>query len=150
MSRLSLIVLSLLAVCLSPAAATKKDSAPKEQKKEVYIPKDLDDCFRELDRLLRPDDIEKIKKGEIKAIEMHMGLGMGLRNQWGLWGGSHLAKYFNQMGIFHPDDMSGIILESYVRRLQKLPIRLEEQIAEYKKYWEEAKKADEDAKKKKG
>lgn len=74
---------------------------------------------------------------------MHLGLGMGLRNGWGLWGGSRLAKYFNGMGIFHPDDMSGIILESYVRYLRKEPLRVEEQVDQYKQYWEEAKKAQE-------
>lgn len=124
-----------------PKLASSSKNPPKEEVKEIYIPKDLDDCFRELDKLLKKEDIEKIRKKEIEAIDMHFGLGMGLRNAWGLWGGSRLAEYFNKMGIFHPDDMSGIILDSYVRYLRKEPIRLEDQIAVYKKFWEDAKKA---------
>jgi hypothetical protein len=127
--------------------AAEAKSPPKEEKQEVYIPKDLDDCFRELDKRLRPDDIEKKRKGEIEAISLHHGFGTGLRNSWGLWAGSRLAKYFNAMGIFHPDDMSGIILESYVRYLKREPLRVEEQVADYKKYWEEAKKAEEEMRK---
>ena len=148
------ILIVALSASVSFAAEAKKDApaseaSSKEEKKETYIPTDLDDCYRELDKNLRADDIEKIRKGEIQAIDMHFGLGMGLRNGWGLWGGSRLAKYFNAMGIFHPDDMSGIILESYVRQLRKEPIRLDEQVAYYKKYWEEAKKRDEAEKKEK-
>jgi hypothetical protein len=44
------------------------------------------------------------------------------------------------MGVFHPDDMSGIILEAYVRKLQSKPINLEELIAPQKKPVDGAKK----------
>ena len=62
---------------------------------------------------------DKIKK-EIDSlpsakdmIQYHHGLGMSLRNLWSLWGGSRLSKYFNDKEIFHPDNMSGEILEGY-------------------------------------
>lgn len=42
-----------------------------------------------------------------------MGLGMWMRNNWRLWAGSRLQKYFLVRGIRHPDDMSGVILEYY-------------------------------------
>jgi hypothetical protein len=38
-------------------------------------------------------------------------------------------------GIFHPDDMSGIILDSFWRHLHSQPIKLEEQTAYYQEYW---------------
>ena len=46
-------------------------------------------------------------------IQYHMGLGMWIRNNWGLWGGSRLQKYFSERGITHPDDMSGLLLNFY-------------------------------------
>jgi hypothetical protein len=66
----------------------------------------------------------------------HFGFGMWMRNNWKLWGGSRLSKYFTDLGIFHPDDMSGIILTSYHRHLKGKEIKLEEQIKSYKDFWE--------------
>ena len=108
----------------SVAQAESEPDAPAPEAEEVYIPTDLEDCSSELNKRLCPEDIEKIKSGEITATSMHFGLGMGLRNRWGLRGGSRLAKYFNSIGIHHPDDMSGIILQSYVRKLRREPIQL--------------------------
>jgi hypothetical protein len=39
------------------------------------------------------------------------------------------------MGIYHPDDMSGIILTSYHRYLNGQDIALEAQIKSYQDYW---------------
>ena len=62
-----------------------------------------------------------------------------MRNNWGLWQGGPLAKYFNELGINHPDDMSSIIMDSYVARLQGIKYDLDKEIAEYKAYWEKMK-----------
>jgi hypothetical protein len=81
----------------------------------IYIPKDLQDCFAQLDKMLSQKDKTIIKKLENKqeTIEFHHSLGMTLRNSWGLWGGSRLQKYFLDKKINHPDDMSALILEYY-------------------------------------
>jgi len=73
--------------------------------------------------------------------QYHFGLGMGMRNEWGLWGGSRLAKWFNAQGITHPDDMSGIILHSFWRHLNGKPITLEQQVKYYQDYWKNQKDA---------
>lgn len=65
----------------------------------------------------------------------HFGLGMWLRNNWGLWTSSPLAVWFNERGIHHPDDMSGIILTSYWRHLNGKSIELNQQIEHYRAYW---------------
>ena len=110
------------------------DAATNEQ--EVYVPKDLDDCFVQLKKLLEPEDVEKMKSGtEDDMIEYHFGLGMWMQNNWGLWSGSRLAKWFNGHGIKHPDDMSGIILDSFWRHLNQKPIKLDEQVENYQDYW---------------
>ena len=82
-----------------------------------------------------PEDVQKIRDGAITAADMHIGLGLRIRNEWGLWSGSRLAVYFRNLGINHPDDMSGIVLESYVRHVKQEPIKLDEQVAYCKNYW---------------
>ena len=72
---------------------------------------------------------------EDDMTQYHMGLGMWMRNNWGLWGGSRLAAWFNAQGINHPDDMSGIILDSFWRYLNGKPIKLDEQVKYYQGYW---------------
>lgn len=81
----------------------------------VYIPRDLGECLVELDKLLT-----EIDKKEMRAlarredmISYHLGLGMWIRNNWGLWGGSRLQKYFRERGINHPDEMSSVVLYHY-------------------------------------
>jgi hypothetical protein len=114
---------------------------------KVYIPKDLDDCFAELKRMLSKEQIEKMKNGTEKdMIDYHMGLGLWLRNNWGLWRGSRLSKWFNDKGIRHPDDMSGIIFDSFWRHLNGKPIKLDEQVKHYQDYW---KKVEQERKEKK-
>lgn len=102
----------------------------------VYIPTDLEDAFREMERMLAPHLIRDMQgKSEQEMVAYHDGLGRWMRNNWGLWAGSRLAKHFNQLGIFHPDDMSAVILESFWRHLHAQPLDLEARAAFYKEYW---------------
>ena len=79
------------------------------------IPKDIKDCFITLDAMLSKADIDSIKAlpNREATIRYHLGFGMWLRNNWGLWGGSRLQNYFLQRNIKHPDSMSGLILVYY-------------------------------------
>lgn len=81
----------------------------------VYIPKDLGECFLELDKALTEVDKKEMRTQPSRndMINYHLGLGMWMRNNWGLWGGSRLQKYFRGKGITHPEDMSSIILFYY-------------------------------------
>lgn len=108
----------------------------------VYIPKDLQDCFRQLDSMWADSIKMKVKawsEDEFRR-KTHFTTGLWMRNNWQFWGGSRLSKYFNELGIYHPDDMSGIILCSYHRYLNGKEIKLEEQIKYYKAYWKASKK----------
>lgn len=106
----------------------------------VYIPKDLFDTFNQINSIW--PDSTKVKMKTLTEEKFlgnhHFGLGLWMRNNWGLWGGSRLSRYFNEKGIFHPDDMSGIILTSYHRHMNNLEIELEKQIKYYQHYWKEA------------
>ena len=113
------------------------DKSYKSEIDGVYIPKDLNDAIAELDKDF-PDslkiEIRKMTEDDFSA-RYHMGTGMWMRNNWGLWSGSRLSRYFNNLEVYHPDDMSGIILSSFYRSLTNQPIELEEQVAYYKMYW---------------
>lgn len=111
---------------------------------KVYIPKDLEDCFAQINTFWNDSIKAKVKILEEDEFtgKVHLGFGMWMRNNWQLWGGSRLSKYFNDLHIYHPDDMSGIILVSYHRHLNNKEIRLEEQIKYYQDYWENAKKTE--------
>jgi hypothetical protein len=111
----------------------------------IYIPQDLHECYRELDRMLHPDAKEYLAgtlaglsetEEELFDLNMgHMGLGMYLRNYWGLWIGSRLAQYFADMDVTHPDDMSGIILDSYKAYLRNEPYDLKGAVKKHQEYW---------------
>src|SRR5437764_8049632 len=69
-----------------------------DSKYKVYVPKDLENCYVELEKMLPENIIKEMKEGtEEDMIKFHHGLGTWLRNNWGLWGGSKLSEYFNQM-----------------------------------------------------
>ncbi len=133
------LALSIVFLIYSSTVLTQDTSADEEAEEEAsesYIPIDLDDAIRHLKETLSAEDIEVLRSADEEELaRFHFGLGLSLRNRWGLWGGSRLAEWFNSIGIFHPDDMSGIIITSLVRDLQGKPIELEAQIAEYQVYW---------------
>jgi hypothetical protein len=105
----------------------------------VYIPKDLNDCFDQLNNFWTDSVKLDIKSSEELAFvtEANFGIGMWMRNNWGLWGASRLSTYFSQLKIYHPDDMSTIILTSYHRHLNDRAIKLEEQLLYYYDFWKD-------------
>ena len=93
----------------------------------IYIPKDMEDCLKQLDSFWNDSIKSEIRKMSIKDFtgQAHFAIGMWIRNNWGLWVSSRLTKYFNSFGYIQPDDMSGAILELYYRKLSGEDIHLE-------------------------
>lgn len=124
----------LILLFVSPLAIAQDNKA------RIYIPKDLEDCFHTLDSILSDSvksEIMWMSESEFRG-RAHFGIGMWMRNNWGLWSGeSRLSHYFSRLGLWHPDDMSGVILTSYYRYLWGEPIKLRQQIRYYKQYWKE-------------
>ncbi len=109
------------------------------QNKKNYKPKNLEEAITQLDILFldsTKNQIIDLSEQEFLA-RTHFFTGMWIRNNWGLWRGGKLAKYFNNLGIYHPDDMSSIILTSYYRHLHNQDLKVEEQIKFYQDYWKE-------------
>lgn len=133
---------ALIALVAAARADEVKIDATKDEKSPtgVYIPQDLENCFKELSKMLPAKEVEKIKSGPEKdMINYHFGLGTWMRNNWGLWSGSRLREYFNKLGLAHPDDMSSVILKSFWRHLHNKPLKVEEQVAYYQEYWKKMK-----------
>jgi len=108
-------------------------------KKELkYKPVNLDEAVLQLIKIL-PDTTQQsffsMDENEF-FMNTHMGLGLWIRNNWGLWKGGKLANYFKSKKIFHPDNMSGIILRCYYRQLHNQDWELDEQIKVYQDAWE--------------
>jgi hypothetical protein len=136
--KITFLILLLIIITLSGC----KDSETSKSNRildENYIPKNLEEALSQIDFYVSDSlKLEIKKKSESDFIsETHFGLGIGMRNNWNLWKGSDLSKYFNSIEIFHPDDMSAIILTSYYRKLNGKDINLEEQIIGYKEYWKQ-------------
>jgi hypothetical protein len=81
----------------------------------VYIPKNMKDSFTRLDQMLSDTLKQSLRHPdpEYGLARFHFSLGLWMRNNWQLWGGSRLQQYFEKLGVNHPDDMSGIILRTY-------------------------------------
>ena len=104
-----------------------------------FKPKDINESLIQLKKIHNDSIKNKIRNMSENEFlsNSHLGLGMWIRNNWKLWKGGELSNYFNELGIYHPDNMSGIILTSYYRDLTEKPIQLNEQIEFYKKYWKD-------------
>ena len=113
-------------------------------KDEIFKPQNLEEAHLEIDRGLSEHAKEILKKDRNELTEEeqnaydhvlgHFGLGLWMRNNWNFWKGGKLSKYFNELGIYHPDNMSGIILKSYKAKLRGEKYSIEEDIEDYKSY----------------
>jgi hypothetical protein len=83
------------------------------------IPLTFDETMTFLDKMLVEEDRATLQSSQNPdgiALQYHPTLGQHLRNIWGLWQGSPLARHFKEVHrIEHPDDMSGLILRRYAR-----------------------------------
>lgn len=104
----------------------------------IYIPKDLEDCFKQIDKFWADSTKSKVKSwtdDEFFGKTYRFGIGLWMRNNWQLWGGSRLTAYFNKLGVNDPESMSAIILISYHRHLLGVDIKLQDQVNNDKKNW---------------
>lgn len=93
----------------------------------IQIPVDIDDCLRELDRMLPASLIAGIRDSEETYLPLnHFGLSMWMRNSWALWSDdSRLKRYFDGLGVYQADGASSIILAAYWHHLNGRPVDLQ-------------------------
>jgi len=91
---LMLMLLSIPSLCFAQGVGYAQKATSEDRKASIYIPANLEECFVELKKTLTPEQLTefKNKKGN-ELADVHFGLGMWIRNNWGLWQKSRLAKY---------------------------------------------------------
>lgn len=113
---------------------------------EYPIPRNLNECFDILDSFLEKSEEEErvwFKSADEKdaIVELHHTLGRWIRNAWGLWTkDTELYSILNGMGLWHPDDMSSVVLKSYHRKINGKELNLKEQVQHYTDFWKEYEK----------
>lgn len=115
------------------AAATGK---PKDAERDPNPPTTLSEALDRLERTLPAATIREMSDGtELDMVKYHFSVGLWMRNYWGLWARGPLSRHLRALGLRHPDDMSGLILTCFWRRLHGKPLGVEEQVARYEEYW---------------
>ena len=96
----------------------------------IYIPKDLNDAFVELNKKIADKDKDKFKSlsEDEAAHKLFFSLGRWIVVNWGFDGGSRLSHSFKGLGLFHPEDMSTFIIRAYHRKLNNKDLAMSELI----------------------
>ncbi len=130
------ILLSFLVFSSLSAQLTGPPSTPEEYRQQyawrirqeklngVYIPRDIQDAFAELDR-----KIDAASKAKFAALpeerafrRLFHSFGRWIIRNWGLYEGSRYSDYLKQAGLTHPEDMAEFTIVSYHRRLNERPL----------------------------
>ncbi len=160
MHAVSLLVV-IVSLSIVSAQEAKKNNPPQEKPKlptalaeseavlkrwQAKAPSTLAEAHAALERMLSPQTLTEIDAipSERDMIKYHFSLGLNIRNGWGLWRGSPLAKHMQDLGFIHPDDMSGVILNTFWCKRHGQDFRLEERAAASKKAMEAMRKAQEE------
>lgn len=87
----------------------------------VFIPADIAGVFAQLTGLSDAKDRAKFKalSEDQAATVPFFSLGRWMSVNWGFYGGSRLTVYLNQLGLYHPEDMTRFLLIMYNRHLNK-------------------------------
>lgn len=100
----------------------------------MKTPTTLDEAVDYLISHMSKDDRQAFAHG---APVPHFGVGMSIRNDWGLWfNESALGKWFQSHGIMHGDDRSGTIFDALRARLRGETFDIKAQADWYRRFWE--------------
>lgn len=123
-----------------------KAAISDESEDADLLPVDLDEAIDLLDTFYREHIPQISDQSEDHFIaHSHHGAGQFIRNNWKLWWSEKnnygikekpkLIEYFHSLGIVHGDDISGIILTSWYRKINNIDQDLPGQVEGYKDYW---------------
>lgn len=101
-------------------------------------PNNLDEAIDYLLSVVSEEDKNVVRRSS-SMNQFHHTVGQNLRNDWSLWHSGPLREWFISIGIGHADDMSGIILKAFRRKLLNQPYDLQEDVQKYKQFWEATK-----------
>lgn len=101
------------------------------------VPVTLDEAVALLKEGLDKSDIAIIKSPKFNSVMLHSNVGMVIRNEWSLWQpDTILIQWFEKTyGIFHADDVSGVILDCLCKDIRGEPRRDKEIAKECIEHW---------------
>jgi hypothetical protein len=79
----------------------------------------MEEAYIELDNMFSAEQKEQLRTGEQQIGDLVLGFGLQLKEYWGLWQDSKIAKYLRRRDIEHPDQMVTYIFANYVDYLKK-------------------------------
>lgn len=102
------------------------------------LPTTLEDCIPFLKKEMKINDLNQFINFQREDLSLlHHTFGRWIRNNWKLWEKGALVKYFNDLGVTHPDDMSSIVIEYVWCSLRKEPFDLNEKVIKIQNYWKQ-------------
>jgi hypothetical protein len=112
------------------------------QSKKSSQPQNLEECFEWLKTNVTGYQ-EFAAMSEQDICIMHNGIGRWIRNTLGFWEDYDkpadkkrpLVKWFNNMGVIHPDDMSSMLLTCFHRHLNNKELCIEEEADACVQFW---------------
>jgi hypothetical protein len=100
------------------------------------IPETLEAAVDSLYASLAEDEKAYMRTSESTPGQQHMWGGMALRNRWGLWRDSVLARHFkDRFGLGCADDMSAMILKSLWAKVRGAEYEANADAAYYHAFW---------------
>ncbi|MCB9497155.1 MAG: hypothetical protein H6686_09770 [Fibrobacteria bacterium] len=139
-------VVALMSCLWTFAAANSV--CPEFDSRSKVVPATLEQAHEAFERCLGDTTLAMIDSipEESGMALFHFGLGTAIRNRWGLWGDSPLAKDLERRGFQHPDDMSSVLIGTFWCRRHGVEFDLAARAARYARYWEEAREQEREAK----
>lgn len=116
-------------------AATYAQRIKMEMIDGVYIPKNFEEAFGELERLAEIEGVKKFKAAseEVVRTKFQLGLGRWIFVNWGMEEGSRYSDFLHKQGITYPDEMITFTLVAWHRHLHGKPLNVEGEVASIKK-----------------
>ena len=140
-----ILLISVLAVCSAHAADPDAERAAEIAKMtEAAIEASCGattvlEAIECLNESLPQDDHDLVVSTPFEDLSrFHHGWGTGIRNGYGLWiGTTPISQHMRDIGLQHPDDMSGVLINSYWLHFNGCDLRLDDQVAFYRAWWSE-------------
>ncbi|MCB0517437.1 MAG: hypothetical protein H6577_17345 [Lewinellaceae bacterium] len=108
----------------------------------VYIPKDINEVFLELNKKMDEPSKTKFKAmpEDEATSKLFFSFGRWMTYNWSFYDGSRLSKYIQGMGIYDPEDMARFLIIAYHRSLNRKPLEIKELVKTFQEKAELKKK----------
>ena len=126
--QLKKIIVVMLALIIVTGLAAKNNHKKNH-------PEDLNEAIIKLDHVYSDKtkkEIFDMSESEYMA-KSQFSSRLWIRYNWGLWHTTKLSIYFNNLGIYYPNDMAAIIIHCYYRHLHHQDFELDKLIKYYQK-----------------